>query len=102
MKQSILVFIFIFAFADHNGNGVMDAGESYAEGRYAIHRTAADGAVSLVDVRYPAGVPYRLSLEPGDFAVAISGCGEWPLADEVAYVPVVCGSVLLPMVGGGR
>lgn len=99
----LTVSVSIFSFADHNGNGMMDAGESYAPGRYAVHRVAADGAVSLVEVRYPAGAPYRLQLAEGDAAEAITGCGVWPVAGDVAYVPVVCGAVLLPLVtGGGR
>lgn len=95
---AIITSVMIWSFSDHNGNGVMDDGESYAPGRYAIHRVAADGAVSLVEVRYPAGAPYRLQLAEGDAAEAITGCGVWPVAGDVAYVPVVCGAVLLPLV----
>lgn len=79
LMLALTVSVAILSFADHNGNGVMDAGESYAPGRYAVHRVAADGAVSLVEVNYPAGAPYRLSLEAGDTAEAITGCGVWPV-----------------------
>ncbi|HMP03024.1 MAG TPA: hypothetical protein PKC45_11040, partial [Gemmatales bacterium] len=88
---------------DQTGSAVMDDGDSYAPGRYAIHRVAADGAVSLVEVRSPAGAPYRLQLAEGDAAEAITGCGVWPVAGDGAYVPVVCGAVFAPLVtGGGR
>lgn len=96
------LLISFVGFHDHNGNGVMDASESYAPGVYQIHRTAADGAVSLIVVRYPPGVPYVLELEPDDQVTAISGCGEWAV-DKTAIavnVPVICGSVFLPYVGG--
>lgn len=96
---TILVISFT-GFHDHNGNGQMDAGESYAAGVYQLHRIADDGAVSLVVVRYPPGVPYVLDLEPGDRVTAISGCGEWEVdaSARAVGVPVICGSVFLPYV----
>lgn len=102
LALALTVSVAILSFADHNGNGIMDAGESYVPGVYRLHRIAADGAVSLVVVRYPPGVPYVLELEPGDRVTAISGCGEWPVAGEVVHVPVVCGAVFAPMILGAQ
>lgn len=95
------LIVHFLAFADHNGNGQMDAGESYADGRYELYRTAADGAVDMTVVQYPPGVPFVLALEDGDQVVAVSGCGSWAVDTSQATtgVPVTCRAVFLPLIG---
>lgn len=99
-----VVIVSITGFHDWNGNGRMDDGETYAEGIYALHRTAADGAVSLTVVHYPPGVPYSLQIADGDRVEAVSGCGAWPVdvtgspLGAAVYVPVVCRAVFAPLV----
>lgn len=95
------VVIAFTGFADHNGNGVMDDGEAFAEGRYEIYRTAVDGAVDVTFVQYPAGVPFHLQVEPGDQLVIVSGCGSWAVDTSQATtgVPVTCRAVFLPLIG---
>ncbi|RIK35275.1 MAG: hypothetical protein DCC55_30800 [Chloroflexi bacterium] len=96
----VVVILSFVGFHDWNGNGVMDDGEEFAEGRYEIYRTAADGAVDVTFVQYPAGVPFHLAIEPGDQLVAASGCGSWAVDTSQATtgVPVICRPLFLPLI----
>lgn len=96
------VVISFTGFHDWNGNWALDSGEQLAAGQFRLYVTASDGAVSMTQVSLPAGNWYRLELDPGDQVRIESGCGSVTIqTGNVWYVPVFCGSVLLPMIGGG-
>lgn len=95
------VIIALTGFADHNGNWDLDPGEQLAAGQFRLYITAGDGAVSMVQVALPMGNWYQLSVEPDDRVRIESGCGSVTVqTGDVWYVPVICGSVFLPLVGG--
>ena len=96
----VMAIVSLTGFRDWNGNGVMDEGESFAEGVYALNITAADGAISLTVVNFPLGQPYQLQVAEGDRVEAVSGCGVWPVdvTQAAVYVPVVCRALFVPMV----